>query len=417
MDIFAVAAIALFFSSIIALYFRPELIVGIQLFSTPIFGNALSGLGLNIGAVYVIFTLAVFSLALTIRREGIDVVRPSSTLEVLILLFITWVATTLIYTPSPSYGLFKLLSLMIIMFPCAYLARIHCDTPKKLYRTFTTAGLYAICLLIFFGSYVLTNYVDVIRINSSFFNALSLGYIIASMVPFIIFTVFYSNSSVLRLTAITAIVCSLFIVFATGSRGPLLAMIISILFAFFSFRYFFRAVIVFSIATVAITYYATTAAQSGHRGLERILGLTDAGSRSDEGREVRFFSAIEQFKEYPLFGQGSGSFSYFFSYSDTVSYAHNTILEIAGEFGLLGLVVYFAILILCILQIKKLRRAGKFGYKPLFWALACIQALFVVGFTNSNISGSLSSQKILFVSIGILAATTCWRSRRDEARG
>ena len=415
MDIFAVAAIAILFSSIIALYFRPELIVGIQLFSTPIFGNALSSLGLNIGAVYVIFALALFSLVVTIRRDGIENIFSVSTIEVLILLFISWVATTLIYTPSPSYGLFKFLSLMIIMFPCAYLARIHCDTPGKLYQTFTTAGWYAVCLLIFLGFYVLINYGDVIRISSSFFGALPLAYIIASMVPFIIFIAVYSNSSVLRLTAIIAIACSFLIVFATGSRGPLLAIVIAAFIAFFRFKYFFRALVAFGIAAIALTFYVTTAAQSGHKGLERILGLTVAGSRSNEGREERFLYAIQQFKEHLIFGQGSGSFSYYFSYSDSASYAHNTILEIAGEFGLLGLFIYFTILMLCILQINQLRGASNYDYKPFYWALACIQALFIVGFTNSNLSGSLSTQKILFVSIGMLAATTCWRSKQDEA--
>ena len=415
MDIFAVAAIALLFYSIVTLYFRPELIVGIQLFSTPIFGKALSSLGLNIGAVYVIFSLAVFSLVLTIRRNGVENLRPVLAIEVLILLFISWVATTLIYTPSPSYGLFKFLSLMTIMFPCAYLARIHCDTPGKLYQTFTTAGWYAICLLVFFGFYVLINYQDVIRISSSFFGALPLAYAVASMVPFIIFIAVYSSTPVSRLIAITAIVCSLLIVFATGSRGPLVAIGIAAFFSFFRFKYFFRSLIGFGLAAIATTFYVTTAAQSGHKGLERILGLTIASSRSNEGREERFFYAIQQFKEHLFFGQGSGSFSYFFSYSDSRSYAHNTILEIAGEFGLLGLLFYFAILIFCMVQIKHLRGASNYDYKLFYWSLACIQALFFIGFINSNLSGSLSNQKILFVSIGLLAATTCWRSEQDKA--
>ena len=412
MDIFAVAAIGLLLFSIVALYFRPELIVGIQLFSTPIFGNALAGLGVNIGAAYVIFALSIFSLILTIRRNIADI-RPVSTIEVLLLLFIALVGTTLLYTPSPSYGSLKFLSLMIIMFPCAYLARIHCDTPRKLYQTFTTAGWYAVCLLIFFGFYISINYVDVTRINSPFFGALPLAYIVASMVPFVIFIAIYSNSFVQRLTAIAAIASCFAIVFATGSRGPLLAILIATPFAFLRFKYGFRALIGLGFSAIALTYYVSTAVQSGHKGLERILGLNEGTSRSNAGREERFSSAFQQFLEYPLFGQGSGSFSYFFSYSDFPSYAHNTILEIAGEFGLLGLIVYLAVIILCILQIKILRRAGNYEYKPLYWALACIQALFIVGLTNSNLTGSLATQRILFVSIGVLAATTCWRSRRD----
>ena len=417
MDIFGIAAIIIFVSSVVALYFRPELIVGIQLFSTPIIGNALAGLGLTIGVVYVIFALAMFSLVLTARREGMMNIRPSTSIEVLILLFISWVATTLIFTPSPAYGLLKLLSLIIIVFPCAYMARIHCSTPAKLYETFTAAGRYAICLMIFFGAYVLLNYGSAIRISSSFFGPLPLAYIIVSMVPFIFFVVVYSNSTVLRVAGITAIACGVLIIFATGSRGPLLALVIATFFALFRFEYFFRIIAGFGIAMVAMVSYAITAAHSGHRGLERILGETDAGSKSSEGREELFSYAIQQFREFPLFGQGSGSFSYFVTYSDEKLYAHNTILEIAGEFGLLGLALYVSILILSVITIFQLRRASNKEYKLFFWALACVQALFLVGFMNSNLSFSLAAQKILFVSFGMLAATTHWRLEQDNVTG
>ena len=415
MDIFAAVAIVLLVFSIIALYFRPELIIGIQLFSTPIFGNALASLGLNIGVVYVIFALAVFSLALTLRRDGLVNSLPSTKMEIFVLLFITWVATTLIYTPTPDYGLVKFLSLAIIAFPCVYMARIHCDTPAKMYQTFLAAGWYAICLMVYFGAYVLLNYGSAIRISSSFFGPLPLGYIVASMVPFIFFVVIYSNTLLSRVSGMTAIACGFVVIFSTGSRGPLLALVVAAFFALLRFKHFLRVLVGFGISFIAMVFYVTTAAQSGHKGLERILGVTQAGAKSSDGREELFSYAIRQFKEFPLLGQGSGSFSFFVTNTDTKLYAHNSILEIAGEFGLLGLSLYVTVLIFCVVQIIQLRRAGNYEYQAVYWALACIQALFFVGFMNSNLSFSVDSQKILFVSIGLLAATTCWRFGRHDA--
>ena len=414
MDIFSITAIMLLFLSIIALYFRPELIVGIQLFATPIFGNALSSAGINIGVVYVIFALAVYSLILTSRRDGFVNIRPSTTIEVLILLFIVWVAVTLIYTPSPSYGEFKVLSLIIIVFPCAYMARIHCDTPGKLYRTFTAVGWYAVCLVIYFGAFVLLNYGSTIRIRSSFFGPLPLAYIVASMVPFIFFVAIYSQSFLSRVTGIAAIAGGVLVIFATGSRGPLLALAVAAFFALFRFKHFFRMIAGFGLTMIAVGFYIISAEKSGHKGIERILGVTDAGSKSSDGREELFSFAVRQFSEFPVFGQGSGSFSFFVTQSDTRLYPHNTLLEIAGEFGLLGLGLYISILILCVTKINQLRRASNYEYKLFYWALACIQALFFIGFMNSNLSFSLAAQKILFVSIGLLAATTCWRSAESD---
>ncbi len=417
MDIFVVGAIVLVFLSIVALYYRPELIVGIQLFSTPIIGNALAGLGLNIGAVYVIFALAVFSLILTLRRGRLVNVRPSTKMEVLVLLFITWVATTLLYTPSPSYGMLKFLSLMIIAFPCVYMARLHCDTPAKMYNTFTVAGWYAVCLMLYFCAYVMLNYGSSIRIRSPFFGPLPLGYIIASMVPFIFFVAVYSKTFLYRVFAMAAIASGILVVFATGSRGPLLALTIAAFLALFRFKHFFRVLAGFGITLVAGFHYISSAAQSGHKGLERILGVTEAGSKSSDGRLELFTYAMQQFKEFPFFGQGSGSYSFFVYYADTKLYAHNAVLEVAGEFGLLGLGLYLTTLILCIVRINQLRRASNFEYRRFYWALACVQALFFVGFINSNLSFSLAAQKILFVSIGLLAATTCWRIKERGSPG
>ena len=412
MDIFAIAAIVLLGFSIVALFYRPELIVGIQLFSTPIFANALSSLGLSIGVVYLIFALSIFSLVLTIRRGRAASLRPSTTMEGLILLLLMWVAITLIYTPSPSYGLTKFLSLMIIVFPCAYMARIHCDTPGKLHETFTVAGWYALSLMSYLGAYVLLNYGSAIRISSSFFGPLPLGYIIASMIPFIFFVVVYSNSLLLRCAGMVAIASGVLTIFATGSRGPLLAIAVAAFFALFRFKYFFRVFAGFGVSLVALFFYVTIAAKSGHKGLERILGETEAAGRSSDGREELFSYAIRQFKEFPIFGQGSGSFSYFVTHSDTRLYAHNSILEIAGEFGLLGLGLYITILILCLIRINQLRRASNYEYKQFYWALASIQALFFIGFMNSNLSFSVEAQRILFAGIGLLAATTCWRQEK-----
>ena len=82
MDIFAVGAIFYLFVIILIVYYQPEVIVGIQLFSTPIIGNAISNMGLPPAGVIVIFSFAVISFSINIIRNKQVNILPSSYIEI-----------------------------------------------------------------------------------------------------------------------------------------------------------------------------------------------------------------------------------------------------------------------------------------------------------------------------------------------
>ena len=409
MDFFAVSAIFCLFIAIAMMYYWPELIIGIQLFSTPIIGNALLNLGLKLGAIFMIFSLVIASFIIILSRNKQARLLPSSFIEIMVIIFISWVLITLTYTPSLSYGTTKLLFLVIVCFPCVYMAKLLCDTPAKLHKTFTVVGWYAIFLLIYYVAYVIANDTgETIRIRSSFFGPLPLGYAVASMVPFIFYVATTTHFRFLRIVFIAAIPIAILLIIETGSRGPLLAIIAAFVFSLLRIQYLVRVTIGFTVCTAAAYFYLSNQDLTENQGLGRILGETDAADKSSQGRIELFSSAWEQFLQFPLFGQGSGSFSYFFNFTDERIYAHNSYLEIAGEFGLVGLVMFFTILALCLVQILKLRDKSEDMLETQSWSITCIQMLFIIGFINSTVSFSLSGQRILFVSIGLIAATTFW---------
>ena len=392
-------------------YYRPELIVGIQLFSTPIIGNALSNMGLQAGAVIVIFSFAVISFTINIIRNKRVNILPSSYLEICVVILFLWVLITLTYTPSISYGTSKLFLLVVVCFPCVYMARLYCDTPTKIHKIFTTVGWYAIFLLVYYSAYVIVHDTgDTIRIRSAFFGPLSLGYVVASMVPFIFYIAATAKFPLLKYIPIAAIPAAILLIIETGSRGPLLAIIVASVISLLRFQYIIRVFSGFAVVLTLGFLYLSSQDLTENKGLGRILGETGTAGDSSDTRIALFSSAREQFMQYPLFGQGSGSFSYFFNSTDERIYAHNLYLEIAGEFGLVGLLIFFTILTLCLIQIFGLRNNSKNVYANQYWAITSIQALFFIGFINSAVSFSLSSQRILFVSIGLLAATSFWQA-------
>jgi len=95
MDLFGILSILFLVASVAAIYVRPEMVLGVQLFATPIFGLALSTLGLGIGVVNTIFSLAVFSLLLHAKRNKEFKFLPSTYIEVAMLGLFLWVAITL----------------------------------------------------------------------------------------------------------------------------------------------------------------------------------------------------------------------------------------------------------------------------------------------------------------------------------
>ena len=405
MDIFGLYAVLFLAISIFAVYMRPQIIIGVQLFATPMFGLALKTLGLGIGSVNTIFALALFSLFLFIRRTGRWVrLIPSTFTEVVMLSLMLWVATSLTYTPSPNYGTSKLIFLIFISFPCLFIARFYCTDFKKVRETFVLIGWYAMLIVAFFTLFVALNSAGESRIRSSFFGPLTLGYITVGMVPFL-FAVFSSSGLAGKLLSSTAILGCVYVLAATGSRGPALAFVLGSLLAVLRVRNFLRVLLGMIVVGWASYHLASKYAASG---LERILGETEGGARSADSRSDQFQAAIEQFGQFPIFGQGSGSYSFFFHSLDIRYYPHNSFLEIAGELGVVGLIIYCSIIFYSILRIVSLRVANIGSKSDYYWVIASIQALFYAGLVNSCLSFDFPSQRILFVSLGLLAATSKW---------
>ena len=142
-------------------------------------------------------------------------------------------------------------------------------------------------------------------------------------------------------------------------------------------------------------------------GLARILG-DESASRSNDSRLYFYEVGLEQFATSPLLGQGVGSFSTFLSGADRKQYPHNYFIEVGGELGLLGIVMYLSILTFCAFLLIRVRRYVGNGGDVGYWAIVVIQLMFYAGFIGSMFSGDISKQRVFYIGMGLVAGISRW---------
>jgi len=123
-----------------------------------------------------------------------------------------------------------------------------------------------------------------------------------------------------------------------------------------------------------------------------------ASNKSFDLREQYFRNAINLWRSYPIFGAGSGAFAYFFPKGTFRVYPHNIVLEALSELGIVGLGL------LLLLMLASFR--GFFQQHAWRYPLHLVaMGVFLYTLLNAMISGDLTSNRHLFLAIGLIAAT------------
>ncbi|MFW5981371.1 MAG: O-antigen ligase family protein [bacterium] len=126
-------------------------------------------------------------------------------------------------------------------------------------------------------------------------------------------------------------------IYFTGSRGPMLSLLfVLLLMALYSFmknhsfrKYLPYLLILFLL--VSFSGYHFFAEDFLLRGSESVFAENSAGTRLK-----LYQQALENFKDYPLFGSGFGTYSF----SDRFNYPHNQFLELMAEGGIIALLLF-----------------------------------------------------------------------------
>jgi len=111
-------------------------------------------------------------------------------------------------------------------------------------------------------------------------------------------------------------------------------------------------------------------------------------------RVVLWREAVTNFLENPFFGIGMGNFN------GTSSYPHNLILEIAAEFGILGIIVFTLLVYTTIRKATVFIKNKQLSNSHTLMRLLLV--LFIYSLTHAMFSGHIANQTKLYVCMGAI---------------
>ena len=257
-----------------------------------------------------------------------------------------------VYTPAPGYGQEKAirfisLTLLAFVVPLAVV-----QSPQELHRFLL--GMLAIGLVLAVEALLEGGE----RFTAFGSNTLALGYGAGSASLIALFLVLPGlRTGVLKPMTLVTIGLLAVAMIGSGSRGPLLALAVSIVVTFLlslalGHRRKFALMSVVALAGIVVFVFSSSLVPAS--SLERfsflLHGTETQVENSSAGTRLSYWrQSLALFSERPLVGSGTGGFAWFVSGRDTQEYPHNIVLELATETGIVGLTI-FACLMLFIVQ-------------------------------------------------------------------
>lgn len=127
---------------------------------------------------------------------------------------------------------------------------------------------------------------------------------------------------------------------------------------------------------------------------DRIVPLLQGNlDPSTTGRLQLYYGGVVHWLESPVFGNGLGSFAPWFYGEDAMGYPHNFVIEILAELGLIGLLLFGAVL--CVASRSLVANLRTHPVAILLFGL------LVFALLNASLSKDLQGNRILFGVIGL----------------
>jgi O-antigen ligase len=365
----------------------PEIFLGFAVAgSSLVYFLFLLALGIGEGArilTYVtasmVFVLYILARGTFVRLRGLPIVMIAMTVLLCI---------GNLYTNSPNYGCRKaLLFIMMCTFP--FLVGYQLSSVwHRLHKFYMVILCFGICLAL--GSIVLMM-LGVIDVAARFAlvveNPIWFARLMGTSVLILLYLMSIHHSYRVRLMSGIAILLIIPPLLVTGSRGPVLALIIVLFVSLFlsSSRERIKqriAAFVIVLATVGLAFFLV--------GKQFIIvqRLVHFGGLSSALRLRHFATAWRLFLDSPIIGHGTGGYAVTSIGRDIRFYPHNVFLEILSELGIVGGFVLATFIVLTSLAAFRLLFRLRIPPEERELAALCI-LIFIFAFANSLVSGDL----------------------------
>jgi O-antigen ligase len=331
-----------------------------------------------------------------------------------------------LYTPAPSYGLMKstrfaTLNLIAFTAPVFFAARLR--------------NLRAIIILLaIIGAFIsagtlVAPHAAVLRptaeTRASFFETSPLEsatMMATGVLICLCYCAMVRTSVIVKLLSCLAIPIMMVAILITGSRGPFVGVLICAIVILFMFR---RQLSVWMVPLILVSGIAGTVWLVVMLPRESIERTTKMFAGTYELKEIaydrtyRFAFVLSHFPRHPFIGRGTGAYAMDHYGIDEPKYPHNIILELLYENGVVGTVVFLA-LVWAILRRWLVSRQimRSFGRPPDIEGFVNIVAILVL-FTGlqSMKSSDIEGNRFMFFCFGlVLALCKCLKDEYEAAQ-
>ncbi len=320
----------------------------------------------------------------------------------------------LLITQSEGYGLDKAMR-FIILTGWAFFGTVFLITDYLSLRRFSWA-LVTISTLMAIDA--LFNYPGVGKVG--FVTALGSNYIALAraggfgLLATLVFLLPTERKPLTKLSLWSIAVLQTWATLSAGARGPILALVVSLLVFFalsvrgfphlkverFSWKLsMVLLIVVIIISAVGQELFSTL--------FFRAQVLTTYLGESGAMRLDLYQGALNLWASSPIWGVGTGGFAVAVTGSDFIrEYPHNIVLELAAETGLLG-VLAFEMMIYVAFSIGLASIKNSYGLARITARYLLVSSCFAL--LNAMVSGDLNDNRILFTWLGLMAATIRFR--------
>ena len=373
--------------------------------------------------ITVVATIIIWlGLIKMLFQEGWNI--PKNIMEVvyIFLFFGIILSLSYLYTPSPEYGLMKIIrfnTFSLTMFLTPFLIiKTPKDSRRLLYYFyFLLAIIVGIMLFQFFYFLKWGDFAIVLaywnRISVPGANPIQVSRYLAIGAAMMI-ALLIRNKFSESIGYILILFILLLTIILSGSRGPLVSIILgSLIYAVLYEKNHLMKIITYALIAIGtigaiLMLLPETLTQRFFDISQGSVIITQQGVKRVSTIATRFEFWSMSLKTWVsslvnfVFGLGSGGFSSLFIWRDWRWYPHNIFFEIIVELGAIGLIVLSLLITKTYKLISYGLNKGSFTDHSALWVAGTI-----VIFIAAQFSGDINDNRILWMFLGISIASTC----------
>ncbi|MFN7946112.1 MAG: O-antigen ligase family protein [Blastocatellia bacterium] len=195
------------------------------------------------------------------------------------------------------------------------------------------------------------------------------------------------------------IIPAIYLLLRSGARGPLISFLVTIFFYVFSLGGLrLRVKIFMLVMLLGLMVGAYRFIPENTAGFYQDLLDPDSQVRVGSSIQERLFLmdlAVREFFDNPLAGVGTGNSS------GGIGYPHNVLVEIAAEFGVIGLALF---LTLCVVTIRRAKRfLHNVAHGQGDWLMNLAFSFFIFSLVEALFSSYMGGDMQLYGSIGLVS--------------